>query len=83
MMAATAYPDSFNVTDLSTLRTDYPAITGAGVAIAVLDTGVDIANPDLTGQVEAYYNAVEDAVPTTAPGTTGVAGLRHRASPCA
>jgi hypothetical protein len=73
MMAATAYPDSFNVTDLSTLRTDYPAITGAGVAIAVLDTGVDIANPDLTGQVEAYYNAVEDAVPTTAPGTTGAA----------
>ena len=71
LFAATAYPDSFNVTDLSTLRTEYPAITGAGIGIAVLDSGVDAANPDLTGQVESFYNAVEDPIPTTAPTATG------------
>jgi subtilisin family serine protease len=59
--------DSFDVTDLTQLRSDptYSAITGKGVTIAVLDTGVDAANPDLSGKVEAFYNAVEDPVPTS------------------
>jgi hypothetical protein len=59
--------DSFDVTGLTALRSDsaYSSITGAGIGIAVLDTGVDAANPDLTNQVEAFYNAVEDPVPTS------------------
>jgi subtilisin family serine protease len=73
LFSTTIHNDSFDVTDLTALRADaaYSSITGAGVGIAVLDTGVDIQNPDLTGQVVAYYNAVEDPIPTAAPGTTG------------
>jgi Subtilase family/Calx-beta domain/Bacterial pre-peptidase C-terminal domain len=59
--------DSFDVTDLTQLRSDptYSAITGKGITIAVLDTGIDALNPDFTGKVLAFYNAVEDAIPTT------------------
>jgi hypothetical protein len=59
--------DSFDVTDLTELRSDptYSAITGKGITIAVLDTGIDALNPDFTGKVLAFYNAVEDAIPTT------------------
>ncbi len=59
--------DSFDVTDLTELRdtAEYSSITGSGIGIAVLDTGVDAANPDLTSKVEAFYNAVEDPVPTS------------------
>jgi subtilisin family serine protease len=59
--------DSFDVTDLTELRSDpaYSSITGKGITIAVLDTGVDAANPDLTSKVEAFYNAVEDPIPTS------------------
>ncbi len=59
--------DSFDVTDLTELRSDpnYSAITGAGIGIAVLDTGVDAKNPDLSSKVEAFYNAVEDPIPTS------------------
>ncbi len=65
--------DSFDVTGLTALRADptYSSITGAGIGIAVLDSGVDAANPDLTPQVESFYNAVENPVPTTAPTATG------------
>jgi hypothetical protein len=58
---------SFDLTDLTELRDDptYSGITGAGIGIAVLDTGVDAKNPDLSGKVEAFYNAVEDPVPTS------------------
>lgn len=58
---------SFDITGVTALRNDaaFSNITGAGVGIAVLDTGVDAANPDLTPQVEAFYNAVENPVDTT------------------
>ncbi len=73
LFAATVHNDSFDVTDLTSLRADaaYTSITGAGIGIAVLDSGVDAANPELTGQVVAYFNAVEDAVPTAAPTAAG------------
>ncbi len=59
--------DSFDVTYLTELRSDptYSSINGKGIGIAVLDTGVDADNPDLTSKVVAFYNAVEDAIPTT------------------
>ncbi len=73
LFAATVHNDSFDVTGLTALRADstYSAITGSGIGIAVLDSGVDAANPELTPQVVSYYNAVEDAVPTTAPTAAG------------
>lgn len=59
--------DSFDVTDLTELRDDpsYSNITGSGITIAVLDTGVDAQNPDLTSKVLAFYNAVEDPIPAS------------------
>ena len=58
---------SFDVTGLTELRSDpnFSNITGSGVTIAVLDTGIDAKNPDFSGKVLAYYNAVENAVPTS------------------
>ncbi len=59
--------DSFDVTQLTQLRNDssLSTITGKGIGIAVLDTGVYAANPDLSGKVEAFYNAVENQVPSS------------------
>lgn len=58
---------SFDVTGLTELRSDpnFSNITGKGVTIAVLDTGIDAKNPDFTGKVLAFYNAVENPVPTS------------------
>ncbi len=58
---------SFDVTGLTQLRNDptFSSITGAGIGIAVLDTGVYAANPDLTSKVKAFYNAVENQIPTS------------------
>ncbi|HWE03076.1 MAG TPA: S8 family serine peptidase [Tepidisphaeraceae bacterium] len=53
---------AFDITGLTTLRNNpaFSNITGQGVGIAVLDTGVDAQNPDLSSNVVAFYNAVED-----------------------
>src|SRR5256885_1982274 len=66
---------SFDVTHLTQLRSDpqFSSITGTGVGIAVLDTGVYAANPDLSSKVAAFYNAVEDAIPSSI-NNTSVAG---------
>src|SRR5687767_1821560 len=58
---------AFDVTGLTSLRQDptFSAIDGAGVGIAILDSGVFATNPDLSGNVVAFYNAVEDSLPTS------------------
>lgn len=58
---------AFDVTGLTKLRNDanYSDITGSGVGIAVLDSGIYASNPDLQSNVKAFYNAVENAVPTS------------------
>lgn len=63
---------SFDVTGLTELRSDpnFSNITGAGVTIAVLDTGIDAQNPDFSGKVLAFYNAVEDPIPTSINGSS-------------
>ena len=75
LFAAAVHNDSFDVTGLTALRADatLSSITGAGIGVAVLDSGVDAANPDLTGQVVAYYNAVTTAVPAAASTAAGAA----------
>jgi hypothetical protein len=52
--------DSFDVTDLTALRSDptLSGVNGAGVGIAVLDTGVYDQNPDLNANVVGWYDAV-------------------------
>ena len=46
-------PQRSNQWDLTKIRTPdaWPASTGAGVTVAVVDSGVDAAHPDLAGQV--------------------------------
>ncbi|MDB5329994.1 MAG: hypothetical protein JWP03_1145 [Phycisphaerales bacterium] len=58
---------SFDITGLSTMRQDaaFAGITGKGVGIAVLDTGVYAKNPDLQSNVVAFYDAVKQ--PENAP----------------
>jgi subtilisin family serine protease len=58
---------AFDITGLTALRQNsaFSRITGSGVGIAVLDTGVYAKNPDLQSNVVAYYNAVSQ--PVSAP----------------
>lgn len=71
--------DSFDVTHLTQLRSDpaFSAITGAGIGIAILDTGVDAQNPDLAGKVEAFYNAVEDPIPASINSSSVASAADH------
>ncbi|MDB5291837.1 MAG: hypothetical protein JWL69_3078, partial [Phycisphaerales bacterium] len=52
---------SFDITGLTAMRQDpsFTGITGKGVGIAVLDTGVYASNPDLQSNVVAFYDAVK------------------------
>ncbi|HWE92550.1 MAG TPA: S8 family serine peptidase [Tepidisphaeraceae bacterium] len=51
---------AFDITGLTALRqtAGFTGITGKGVGIAVLDTGVYAQNPDLQNNVVAFYDAV-------------------------
>ncbi|QOV91300.1 S8 family serine peptidase [Humisphaera borealis] len=66
---------SFDLTQLTQLRNDsrYVDVDGAGVTIAVLDSGIYAANPDLQSNVIGFYNAVSDPV-STPYSTASVAG---------
>ena len=50
---------------------------GSGVGIAVLDSGVYAANPDLQGNVVAFYNAVEDPADTPLGGNSVAGAFDH------
>lgn len=52
---------AFDITGLTAMRQNpsYSSITGKGVAVADLDTGVYAQNPDLKNNIVAFYNAVE------------------------
>lgn len=57
---------SFDLTDLTDLRNDprYVDIDGSDVTVAVLDSGVYSAHPDLQSNVIGFYNAVADPAST-------------------
>ncbi len=59
---------AFDVTSLTAMRADptFSAITGTGIGVAVLDTGVFAANPDLQSNVQAFFDAVKNSDPTAA-----------------
>src|SRR5581483_6829559 len=56
-----ALDPSLAAVHLDTMRAQFPGIDGSGIGIAVLDTGIAAANPDLQGNVKAWYDAVDPA----------------------
>src|ERR1043165_2352292 len=65
-----AFDNSFQVVGLTNMRADplYSSITGKGIGIADIDTGIDPTNPDLKTLV-AYYDAVTNSHPLADPAT--------------
>jgi len=49
--------------------------TGRNVAVAQLDTGVELAHPDLTGQISVAENFVDSSAFAAEPHGTAVAGI--------
>src|SRR5437764_15482311 len=68
---------SFDITGLTQLRATpgFQQIDGSGIGIAVLDTGAFARNPDLSSNITAFYNAVEQ--PATAPAQPASAAYDH------
>jgi len=58
---------AFDITGLTALRADpaYAQIDGSGVAVAILDSGVFGAHPDLTGNFVGWYDVVTPANTTS------------------
>ncbi|MBL8962870.1 MAG: S8 family serine peptidase [Phycisphaerae bacterium] len=78
---------AFDVVGLTALRSDpsYASVDGSGVGVAIIDTGVYSAHPDIAGNFAAWY----DAVTRTSAGTprdpdghgTHVAGTAAASNP--
>ena len=62
----------FDLTGLTDLRLDpnFAGIDGSGVGVAVLDTGIFAAHPQLQQNVVAYYNAVTTPLPNAIDATS-------------
>src|SRR5690348_16567755 len=68
---------AFDITGLTQLRATpgFQQIDGSGIGVAVLDTGAFAQNPDLSSNVVAFYNAVEQ--PPTAAAQPPSAAYDH------
>jgi hypothetical protein len=68
----TLLSSSFDLVGLTAMRNDpnFSFLTGQGIGIAVLDTGVFAQNPDLRNNFVGFYNAVQD--PPSTPLDTNV-----------
>ena len=64
MESRVLFSAAFDITSLTAMRNDptFSSITGQGIGIAILDTGVYAQNPDLKANVKAFYNAVQNPV---------------------
>ena len=52
------YPWGLNAIFVSDIHQEGPGLKGAGVAVAILDTGIDTNHPDLRKNIRGGYNAL-------------------------
>ncbi len=65
---------AFDITGLTAMRADptYSAVDGAGIRVAILDTGLYAQHPDLRGNFVAYFDAVKNGANPNVPGSTNI-----------
>jgi thermitase len=70
------FPQQWGLPDIGA-PTAWDSTEGSGVAVAVIDTGIDSTHPDLSGNVVLFKNYVNPAVPPTDDNNHGthVAGI--------
>jgi subtilisin len=52
------YPWGLEAIHVPDIHHEEPGLKGAGVAVAILDTGIDLTHPDLSKNVKGGYNAL-------------------------
>jgi subtilisin family serine protease len=53
-----SYPWGLQKIDVPAVDQKWPALQGAGVMVAVLDTGIDLSHPELSSRIVGGYNAL-------------------------
>ena len=53
-----SYPWGLQAIHVPEVHADEPGVKGAGVTVAILDTGIDITHPDLSKNIKGGYNAL-------------------------
>ena len=58
------YPWGLNAIYVPDVHQEEPGVKGAGVRVAILDTGIDIHHPDLSTNIKGGYNALAGQDPS-------------------
>jgi subtilisin len=59
------YPWGLEAIQVPEVHHEEPGLKGAGVGVAILDTGIDLTHPDLSKNVKGGYNALAGQDPKT------------------
>jgi bacillopeptidase F len=62
MVRETTYPYDLIDTQMDKVHAAYPQVTGEGVVIGSLDTGVDGKHPAVQGKIKLFYNGDKKAI---------------------
>jgi subtilisin family serine protease len=53
------YPWGLQQVGMATVREQRPTVRGAGVTVAVVDTGIQVSHPELSPRITSGYNALD------------------------